>query len=83
MYKLYKIKCVLQIILLYTNSQSPLFLVFYWSIAYRMRVTKLVCLPLCSKELTLIYLDLGKAVCFVVPQCFSRVYKTYCFPRSQ
>ena len=31
--------------LLYINSQSRFFLVFYWSRAYHVRVTKLGCLP--------------------------------------
>jgi hypothetical protein len=33
------------LVLLYTNSQSRIFLVFYWSRAYHVRVTKLGCLP--------------------------------------
>ncbi len=33
-----------QLILLYINSQSRFFLVFYWSRAYHVRVTKLGCL---------------------------------------
>ena len=34
-----------QHILLYINSQSRIFLVFYWLRAYHVRVTKLGCLP--------------------------------------